>query len=65
MAEPPLEAGSVQVTVTCGLDPFGRPVTAVAVPMVGAPGTVAGVTLAVAPLATLLPATLLALTVNV
>ena len=37
MAEPPLEAGAVQVTVA-ELTP------AVAVPMVGAPGGVAGVT---------------------
>ena len=35
MALPPLEAGAVQVTVALALP-------AVAVPMVGAPGTVAG-----------------------
>jgi hypothetical protein len=44
---------------------LGRPVTAVAVPMDGAPATVAGVTLAEAAEAALLPATLLALTVKV
>ena len=37
MAAPPLEAGAVQVTVAEALP-------AVAVPMVGAPGVVAGVT---------------------
>src|SRR4051812_49828747 len=38
IADPPLLAGAVKVTVACALP-------AVAVPMVGAPGTVAGVTL--------------------
>jgi hypothetical protein len=37
-AEPPLEAGGVKDTVAC-------PSPGVPVPMVGAPGTVAGVTL--------------------
>ena len=40
IAEPPLEAGGVKETVACALPP-------VAVPIVGAPGTLAGVTLAV------------------
>ena len=39
MAEPPLSAGAVQVTLTCGAEPKGMPVLSVAVPMVGAWGT--------------------------
>jgi hypothetical protein len=62
MAEPPEEDGSVQVTVTWGAEPLGRPVTTVAVPIVGALGTVAGVTLLDSAEAVLLPAALLALT---
>ena len=38
IGEPPLEAGGVNVTVAC-------PTPAVAVPIVGGPGTAAGVTL--------------------
>jgi hypothetical protein len=58
MAEPPLEAGAVKVTVACALP-------AVAVPMVGAPGTVAGVTLFEAAEAALVPTALVAVTVKV
>jgi hypothetical protein len=65
MAEPPLDAGTVQLTTACGDEPLAMPATTVVVPMVGAPGTVAGVTLAVGAEARLLPAPLLALTVKV
>ena len=41
IGEPPLEAGAVNVTVAC-------PLPAVAVPIVGAPGTAPGVTLTAA-----------------
>jgi hypothetical protein len=58
MAEPPLEAGAVKVTVAWVLPP-------VAVPMVGAPGTVAGVTLFEAAEAALVPTALVAFTVKV
>ena len=58
MAEPPLEAGAVNVTVACALPP-------VAVPMVGAPGTVAGVTLLEAADAGPAPTAFVAVTVNV
>ena len=58
IAEPPLELGAVNVTVACALP-------AVAVPMVGAPGTVAGVTLFDAAEAAPVPAELLAVMVNV
>lgn len=58
MALPPLLAGAVKVIDTCVLP-------AVAVPMVGAPGTVTGVTLADAPDATLEPMTLAAFTLQV
>ena len=50
--------GAVKVTVACAFPP-------VAVPMVGAPGTVAGVTLFDAAEAALVPFALVALTVNV
>ena len=58
MAEPPLLAGAVKVTVAVALPP-------VAVAAVGAPGTVAGVTLLDAAEAALVPALLLAVTVKV
>ena len=58
MAEPPLEAGAVKVAVAWALP-------AVAVPMIGAPGTVAGVTLFDAAEAGPVPIILVALTVKV
>ena len=58
MALPPLFVGAVQVTVAWALPP-------VAVPIVGAPGTVAGVTELDAAEAALLPMALVAKTVNV
>jgi len=58
MAEPPLETGAENVTVACALP-------AVAVPIVGAPGTVRGMTLFDAPEGGLTPARLVAVTVNV
>ena len=58
IAEPPFDAGAVKLMVAFALPP-------VAVPMVGAPGTVAGITLAVAAEATLVPMALVALTVKV
>jgi hypothetical protein len=58
MAEPPLLAGAVNVTVACALP-------AVALPMVGAPGTIAGVTLFDAAEAAPVPATFVAVTVKV
>jgi hypothetical protein len=58
MAEPPLEAGAVKEIVAW-------PLPAVAVPMVGAPGTVAGVTLSDAAEAAPAPMLLVAVTVKV
>ena len=58
MALPPLLAGAVQLTVACALP-------GVAVTLVGASGTVNGVTLALGADATLLPAAFVATTVNV
>jgi hypothetical protein len=58
MTEPPLNAGGVNATVACVLP-------AVAVPIVGALGTVNGVTLLEAADSALLPAMLVACTVNV
>jgi hypothetical protein len=58
IGEPPFDAGAVNVTVACALP-------AVAVPMTGAPGTVPGVTLLDGADSTLLPAALVACTVNV
>ena len=58
MAEPPLDTGAVNATLIWALP-------AVAVPMVGAPGTVIGVALVDGDDAALLPAALLALTVQV
>ena len=55
---PPLLAGAVNVTVACALP-------AVAVPMAGAPGTVAGVTLLDAADAELVPMAFVAVTVKV
>src|SRR3569623_69408 len=54
---PPLEAGALKLTVACALP-------AVAVPMVGAPGTVAGVTLQVEPERLPVPIALVAVTVK-
>jgi hypothetical protein len=58
MVEPPLLAGAVNVTVAWALPP-------VAVPIVGAPGTVIGVTELLAPEAVPRPTALLAVTVKV
>ena len=58
IGEPPLLPGAVKLTVACALP-------AVAVPMFGALGTVAGVTLFDAVEAALEPMALLAFTVNV
>src|SRR5688572_9238134 len=58
IAAPPLEAGAVKATVACALPP-------VAVPMVGAPGTVAGVTLLDAADAAPVPIAFVAVTVKV
>ena len=58
MAEPPFDAGAVKATLACALPP-------VAVPMVGAPGTVDGVTLFDAADAAPWPFALVARTVNV
>jgi hypothetical protein len=58
MAAPPLEAGAVKETVAW-------PLPAVAVPMVGAPGTVAGVMLLDAAEAAPAPMLLVAVTVKV
>jgi hypothetical protein len=60
-----LLAGSVQVTVASGVEPKAVPPTAVAVPMVGAPGTFAGVAAADGAESGLLPTPLVANTVNV
>jgi hypothetical protein len=65
MVEPPLDAGTVQFTTACGDEPLAMPATTVVVAIVGAPGTVAGVTLEVADDAALLPMALLVLTVKV
>ena len=58
IALPPFEAGGVKLTVACALP-------AVAVPIVGAPGTVAGVTLLEAADAGPVPIALVAVTVKV
>ena len=58
IALPPLLAGAVKVTLAWALP-------AVAVPMVGAPGVVAGVTLFDAAEAAPVPTALVAVTVNV
>ena len=58
IALPPFDAGAVKLTEACAFP-------AVAVPMVGAPGTVAGVTLFEAPDAAPVPTELVAFTVNV
>ena len=58
MGLPPFEAGGVKLTVACALP-------AVAVPMVGAPGTVAGVTLFEGLEAGPVPIALVAFTVKV
>jgi hypothetical protein len=58
IALPPFEAGGVKLTVACALP-------AVAVPIVGAPGTVAGVTLLDAADAGPVPIALVAVTVKV
>jgi hypothetical protein len=58
IAAPPLLAGAVNVTVACALP-------AVAVPSVGAPGIVAGVTLFDAAEARPVPTAFLAVIVNV
>jgi len=58
IADPPLDAGAVNVTVACALP-------AVAVPMVGAPGTVSGVTLLDAADGAPTPTALVAVTLNV
>lgn len=58
MAAPPLDDGAVNVTFACALP-------AVAVPIVGAWGTVAGVTELEAAEAELVPLVLVAVTVNV
>ena len=58
MVLPPVEAGAINVTLAWALP-------AVATGLVGAPGTVLGVTAADATEATEFPATLVATTVNV
>ncbi len=58
MADPPLLPGALNVMVAC-------PFPAVAVPIVGAPGTVAGVTELLALEAELVPIALVAVTVKV
>ena len=58
MAAPPFEAGAVQLTVACASP-------AVAMTLVGAPGTVAGVTAADGADAGPVPTTLAAVTVKV
>ena len=58
IADPPLLAGAVNVTLAL-------PLPAVAVPIVGAPGDPAGVTLLDAPEAALVPTPLVAVTVKV
>ena len=58
IAEPPLDPGALNVIVA---SPFPR----VAVPIVGAPGVVAGVTELLVPEETLVPCAFVAVTVNV
>jgi hypothetical protein len=58
IAEPPLLPGGVKVIVA-------EPLPAVAVPIVGAPGTVDGTTELLVPEGVLVPAELVAVTVNV
>ena len=58
IGEPPFEAGGVNVTVACALP-------AVAMPIVGGPGTAAGVTLFVGGDGGPVPTALVAVTVNV
>ena len=58
IVEPPVDAGAFQVTVACVLP-------AVAETLVGAPGTVVGVTALDAEEAALLPTEVVAVTVNV
>ena len=58
IVEPPFETGGVNATVAC-------PLPAVAVPIVGPPGTAAGVTLFEAADAGPVPTALVAFTVNV
>ena len=58
IAEPPLLAGAVNVTVTCAFP-------SVAVPIVGAPGVVEGITEFEAALAGLLPVAFVATTTKV
>ena len=58
IAEPPVDAGGVNVTVACALP-------AVALPIVGAPGTAAGVTLLEGAEAGPVPTAFVAVTVNV
>jgi hypothetical protein len=58
IAEPPVLAGAVKVTVACALP-------AVAVPMVGAPGTADGVTPLEAADAAPVPTAFVAVTANV
>jgi hypothetical protein len=58
IALPPFDAGAVKLTVAC-------PLPGVAVPIVGAPGSVAGVTLLDGADAGLVPFALVAVTVKV
>ena len=58
IAEPPFPAGALNVTVACAFP-------AIAMPMTGAPGTVAGVTALEAEDAGPLPTALVAITVKV
>jgi len=58
MAEPPFDAGGVNATVAC-------PMPGVALLIVGAPGTVAGVTLLEGADASPVPTAFVAVTVNV
>jgi hypothetical protein len=58
MDEPPLDAGAVKLTITCALP-------AVAITVVGVPGTVAGVTAGDAAEAGLVPFAFVAVTVKV
>ena len=58
IGEPPFEAGGVKVTVACALP-------AVAMPIVGGPGTAAGVTLFEGPEAGPVPNAFVAVTVKV
>ncbi len=58
IAEPPFETGALKVTVTC-------PLPWVAVPMIGASGTVAGTTELLVPEEILVPYTFVAVTVKV